>query len=191
MLGSAPTMACSRRPGKPRRHRLHRANSEKSAQDRFVSRALLCRAQSRRVHAAAAPAGRDTIVLSRKGLVRGRRALRRRPSPRHDPSQSANPRDRRRASDRRVGGGRRAWADLARRRRRQHSQPDRQLRRRYRSAGTDRYPPTVNLAGLGWNLLWVTIGNTISGAGIMGLGYWAASRMPSVAERSVQLAAAE
>ena len=53
------------------------------------------------------------------------------------------------------------------------------------------HPPTVTLAGLGWNLLWVTIGNAISGAGIVGLGYWAASRMPIVAERSVQLAAAE
>jgi nitrite transporter NirC len=53
------------------------------------------------------------------------------------------------------------------------------------------HPPTVTLVGLGWNLLWVTIGNTISGAGIVGPGYWAASHMPSVAERSVQLAAAE
>ena len=53
------------------------------------------------------------------------------------------------------------------------------------------HPPTVTLAGLGWNLLWVTIGNAISGAGIMGLGYWAASRMPIVAERSAQLADAE
>jgi len=38
------------------------------------------------------------------------------------------------------------------------------------------HPATVSLAGLGWNLLWVTIGNAIAGAGIMGLGYWAASR---------------
>ena len=53
------------------------------------------------------------------------------------------------------------------------------------------HPPTVTLAGLGWNLLWVTIGNAISGAGIVGLGYWAASRIPIVAERSAQLAAAE
>ena len=53
------------------------------------------------------------------------------------------------------------------------------------------HPPTVTLAGLGWNLLWVTIGNAISGAGIMGLGYWAASRVSTVAERSAQLAAAE
>jgi nitrite transporter NirC len=53
------------------------------------------------------------------------------------------------------------------------------------------HPATVTLAGLGWNLLWVTIGNAISGAGIVGLGYWAASRIPIVAERSAQLAAAE
>lgn len=52
-------------------------------------------------------------------------------------------------------------------------------------------PPTVTLAGLGWNLLWVTIGNVISGAGIMGLGYWAASRMPAATEPTAQLAAAE
>ncbi|HMD63394.1 MAG TPA: hypothetical protein VKF83_05400 [Stellaceae bacterium] len=44
---------------------------------------------------------------------------------------------------------------------------------------------------MGWNLLWVTIGNVISGAGIMGLGYWAASRMPRAAEPAVQSAAAE
>jgi nitrite transporter len=44
------------------------------------------------------------------------------------------------------------------------------------------HPPTVTLGGLGWNLLWVTIGNTISGAGIMGLGYWAASLAPAEAD---------
>jgi nitrite transporter NirC len=38
------------------------------------------------------------------------------------------------------------------------------------------HPPTVTLGGLGWNLLWLTIGNTLSGAGITGLGYWTASR---------------
>jgi len=43
------------------------------------------------------------------------------------------------------------------------------------------HPETVTFAGLGWNLLWVTIGNAIAGAGIMGLGYWAASRMPQAA----------
>jgi nitrite transporter NirC len=53
------------------------------------------------------------------------------------------------------------------------------------------HPPTVTLGGLGWNLLWVTIGNAISGAGIMGLGYWAASRVPPAAEPAAQLAAAE
>jgi nitrite transporter NirC len=53
------------------------------------------------------------------------------------------------------------------------------------------HPPTVSLGGLGWNLLWVTLGNAISGAGMMGLGYWAASRVPTAAEPAAQLAAAE
>ena len=53
------------------------------------------------------------------------------------------------------------------------------------------HPPTVTLGGLGWNLLWVTIGNILSGAGIMGVGYWAASRMPAAAGPVTQLAAAE
>ena len=53
------------------------------------------------------------------------------------------------------------------------------------------HPVTVTLGGLGWNLLWVTIGNAISGAGIMGLGYWAASRVSPAAEPARQLAAAE
>jgi nitrite transporter NirC len=43
------------------------------------------------------------------------------------------------------------------------------------------HPPTVTLAGMGWNLVWVTLGNIVSGAGIMGLGYWAASRTPAAA----------
>src|SRR6516165_10908106 len=50
------------------------------------------------------------------------------------------------------------------------------------------HPPTVSFGGLAWNLLWVTLGNAISGAGIMGLGYWAASRIPAAAEPSAQLA---
>src|SRR5438309_718630 len=52
------------------------------------------------------------------------------------------------------------------------------------------HPETVTLAGLVWNLLWVTIGNAIAGAGIMGLGYWAASRMPQNAPAAASLAAA-
>ncbi len=52
------------------------------------------------------------------------------------------------------------------------------------------HPETVSLAGLGWNLLWVTIGNAIAGAGIMGIGYWAASRTPEAAPAVVRLAAA-
>ena len=34
---------------------------------------------------------------------------------------------------------------------------------------------------MGWNLLWVTLGNIVSGAGIMGLGYCAAA--PAVTTR--------
>lgn len=39
-----------------------------------------------------------------------------------------------------------------------------------------RHPASVSLAGMFYNLFWVTLGNLASGAGIMGLGYWAASR---------------
>jgi nitrite transporter NirC len=59
------------------------------------------------------------------------------------------------------------------------------------------HPPTVTLGGMAWNLVWVTLGNIVSGAGIMGLGYWAASRLPSeapaaaAAPASASLAAAE
>ena len=52
------------------------------------------------------------------------------------------------------------------------------------------HPANVNLAGLGWNLFWVTIGNAIAGAGIMGLGYWAASRSPATAPAAAGLAQA-
>lgn len=38
------------------------------------------------------------------------------------------------------------------------------------------HPDSVSLGGLGYNLLWVTLGNIISGAGFMGLGYWWVSR---------------
>jgi nitrite transporter NirC len=53
------------------------------------------------------------------------------------------------------------------------------------------HPANVTIGGMGWNLLWVTIGNIISGAGIMGVGYWAASRMPGATEPAARLAAAE
>ena len=42
------------------------------------------------------------------------------------------------------------------------------------------HPATVSLTGFGWNLLWVTLGNLLSGAGIMGLGYFIAAREPAV-----------
>jgi nitrite transporter NirC len=53
------------------------------------------------------------------------------------------------------------------------------------------HPASVSLAGLGWNLLWVTFGNLLSGAGIMGLGYFIASRTPAVPAPEPQLAAAD
>jgi nitrite transporter len=38
------------------------------------------------------------------------------------------------------------------------------------------HPETVSIAGLMHNLLWVTLGNIVSGSVIMGAGYWAMSR---------------
>jgi nitrite transporter NirC len=43
------------------------------------------------------------------------------------------------------------------------------------------HPPSVSLAGMGYNLLWVTLGNIVGGAGFVGLGYLAASRKGAVA----------
>jgi nitrite transporter NirC len=37
------------------------------------------------------------------------------------------------------------------------------------------HPDTITLMGMARNLLWVTLGNLVAGAGIMALGYWAAS----------------
>ena len=37
------------------------------------------------------------------------------------------------------------------------------------------HPTTVSYGGMLHNLLWVTLGNIVSGAGFMGLGYWLAS----------------
>lgn len=34
------------------------------------------------------------------------------------------------------------------------------------------HPAEITAAGAGWNLLWVTIGNIVSGALVMGWGYW-------------------
>jgi len=38
------------------------------------------------------------------------------------------------------------------------------------------HPATITWGGLVYNLFWVTIGNIIAGAGIMGVGYWYMSR---------------
>ncbi len=34
------------------------------------------------------------------------------------------------------------------------------------------HPATVSLSGMAYNLLWVTLGNIISGSLFMALGYW-------------------
>ena len=52
-------------------------------------------------------------------------------------------------------------------------------------------PDTVSRAGAAWNLLWVSLGNIVSGAGIVGLGYWAASRETAASPAQITLAAAE
>lgn len=38
-----------------------------------------------------------------------------------------------------------------------------------------KHPVEFTLAGAGWNLFWVTLGNTIAGVVLMGLGYWYAT----------------
>jgi nitrite transporter NirC len=37
------------------------------------------------------------------------------------------------------------------------------------------HTPEYTLSGIGYNLLWVTLGNTVSGVLFMGLGYWYAT----------------
>ena len=53
------------------------------------------------------------------------------------------------------------------------------------------HPASVTIRGMGWNLIRITLDNIVGGAGIMGVGYWAASRMPVATEPAAQLAAAE
>lgn len=38
------------------------------------------------------------------------------------------------------------------------------------------HPDTVSVAGMAYNLLWVTLGNIVGGSLFMGAGYWLASR---------------
>lgn len=52
------------------------------------------------------------------------------------------------------------------------------------------HPETVTYGGLVHNLTWVTLGNVVSGAGFMGVGYWVASGGVA-ARRVLQPAAAE
>ena len=44
------------------------------------------------------------------------------------------------------------------------------------------HPETVSLAGAVRNLVWVTLGNTFSGAVFMGFGYWLAAGRPVTKE---------
>ena len=37
------------------------------------------------------------------------------------------------------------------------------------------HTPEYTLGGIGYNLWWVTLGNTVSGVLFMGLGYWYAT----------------
>ena len=52
------------------------------------------------------------------------------------------------------------------------------------------HPATVTWGGFAWNMAWVTAGNIVSGAGIMGLGYWAMSRQPASSAKLVALSGA-
>lgn len=47
--------------------------------------------------------------------------------------------------------------------------------------------PSISMPGAAYNLLFVTIGNTIAGAGIMGAGYWVAAGRPSASNPSGDL----
>lgn len=53
------------------------------------------------------------------------------------------------------------------------------------------HPETVTWAGMAWNLFWVTLGNTISGAVFMAGAYWIASRTPAAAPLAPHPAPAE
>ncbi len=49
----------------------------------------------------------------------------------------------------------------------------------------------LNLAGIGHNLLWVTVGNILSGALFLGLGYWLADGSPRETKASGEAVAGE
>ncbi|MGH6967779.1 MAG: nitrite transporter NirC [Stellaceae bacterium] len=52
------------------------------------------------------------------------------------------------------------------------------------------HPNAVTWAGFGWNMLWVTLGNIVAGAGFVALGYWAASRPQGAAPAALATATA-
>jgi nitrite transporter NirC len=43
------------------------------------------------------------------------------------------------------------------------------------------HPDTISIAGMVHNLVWVTLGNIVSGAGFMGVAYWYVSQPAAVA----------
>ena len=47
------------------------------------------------------------------------------------------------------------------------------------------HPDGISVAGAIWNLIWVTLGNTFSGAVIMGVGYWCAASRPSFSDTEI------
>ena len=47
--------------------------------------------------------------------------------------------------------------------------------------------PAISLGGAAYNLFFVTIGNVIAGAGIMGAGYWVAAERPSASKQTTSL----
>lgn len=51
-----------------------------------------------------------------------------------------------------------------------------------------KHPETVSVAGMAWNLLWVTLGNTIAGALFMAGAYRVASRKPVAAPVAARMA---
>jgi nitrite transporter NirC len=51
------------------------------------------------------------------------------------------------------------------------------------------HPATITLAGMAYNLFWVTIGNIIGGAVFVGLGYWAANTEATGTSERIEVAA--
>jgi len=50
------------------------------------------------------------------------------------------------------------------------------------------HPSEISAAGAGWNLLWVTLGNILSGALVMGWGYWRIAGRARLGDRDAERA---